>query len=369
MDFNELFGQFKATLQGLAAAGSSSTLLGLDIGISAVKVIAVEKHRNSWKVVDYAFEPLPELALIDDDIQKPDEIMEALKACIKKISVKSDSVSIGLFGKNTLARKIQLVGGDGDDLEDQIMWEAEQYIPFEVDESEISYHVMGENEGGGFDTLIAAATHEVIGNYKKLVESCGLKVKVVDLGVLALTNVFSYVFEKELEQKTGHSWLVFEFGAQKTTMVVYREDRFVFSKEMPIGGVMITEEIQRQMGVNYYEAEDLKINGTDGNLPEEIMVIIKEVLDQFYAEVRKALDFYLSTSQDDSIEDCILTGGAVLTPGLIEGMEELLGLKVKILNPFDVFEYSSENLDDDDIREISFRGTVALGLAMRNVND
>ncbi len=345
-------------------------LLGLDIGLSSIKVAQLEYMPTRCKLIRFATVPLPELSLVEDEIQKVPEVVEAIKEALKRSEIKSKNVVIGLFGKNTVVRKIQLAGGAEEEIEDQVLWEAEQYIPFNLDEAEVSYDVAGETDTGGVETIIAAATHGVIKHNRDVVEKAGLNVKVIDLGVLALTNIFDFVHKDEVLKKPDNSFLLIEFGAQKSTVVIYRGGRFVFSKDFFVGGVMITEEIQRHMGVNYQAAEDLKTSEQRGvAVPEEVLKIIKDMSQTLFLELRKTLDFYITASQDDTIEDCYITGGTARLPGLVEGLETLLGVKVNIFNPFDKIDFDKKRFTDEEIAEISTRGVVAIGLAMRSLND
>jgi type IV pilus assembly protein PilM len=189
----------------------------------------------------------------------------------------------------------------------------------------------------------------------------------VDLAVTALTNVFETVLGDQLNDP-NRSWLFLDIGAQKTIMIIYRQKTVAFSKEMNIGGVMITEEIQRQMGVNYFEAEDLKITGDEnGNLPEEILEIVDDTLEAFFTEIKKTVDFYVSSTSDEMLKNCVLTGGGALIPGLVQGLEALLNIEISVLNPFDVIDYDKKKFDDTEIQNIAFRGCVSIGLAMREM--
>jgi len=343
------------------------SLIGVDIGLSQVKVAEVKKSGNSYKLIGYAAVDLPEGSLIEDDIQKPDEISAALEQALSKLKSSAQLVALGLFGPNTVAKKLQLAGGSEEEIEDQVQWEAGDYLPFDPDDSEIGHHIFGENEGGGIDVLVAAARKDIIEVFKDLVEQTKLKVKIIDLSVVAITNVFEHVFEDKLNDPNS-SWILLDIGAQITKFIIYRKNSIVFSKEMNIGGVIITEEIQRQMGVNYIEAEDLKIMGDEnGNLPEEIIEIIDDVLEAFYTEIKKTVDFYITSTSDELLKECIVTGGGALIPGLIEGLEALLGFGITIMNPFDRFDYDKKKIKDDVKDSIAFRGGVAIGLAMREV--
>ena len=349
--------------------GGSGSIIGIDIGLSQVKIAEVKKSGGSFKLVNYGFVDLPEGALLDENIQNPDAITNAIQMCLKKYRIESSNFCLGLFGENTVARKLQVSGGKDDEIEDAVLFEAEQYLPFSADDSVISFHKYGENEGGGVDILVAAARVDVMENYKELVESAGkkFKVKIVDLGIIAITNLFEHVLGDRV-QELDKSYIFLDIGAQKTHFVIYRNGTIVFSKEIKQGGANITEQIQRQMGVNYQEAEYLKINGDgNGNLPEDIIDIIEDILEDFFTELRKTIDFYESSTSDDSITDIIITGGGAQTPGLAEGIETILERNVEILSPFETLAFDKKKFGQDVLNEISYRGGVALGLVVRAV--
>ncbi len=346
-------------------------LVAIDIGLTAVKVAELlQIKKGRFKLVKYSQVPLPELALIDDEIQKEEDIIDAIKTALESSNISNRNVVSSIFGKNTIVRRIQVAGGDESELEDQILWEAEQYIPFNIDDSEVSFDIIGENQGGGIDTVVAAATHSVVDNFKSMLEAAGTKVKIMELASTALSNLCLELYKKEMDEDEDASWLVFDFGAQKTNMIILRGGKFIFSKEIAIGGVMLTEEIQRQMAVNYYEAEDLKIT-TDGrgNLPEDILKIVEEVNENFFAEIKKTLDFYISASQDDMLSYCLVTGGATLAVGFLDGLGEIVGIEPTVINPFEIVEIDKKNIPEDRIDDIACYGAVAIGLGMRQLND
>ena len=346
----------------------SKSFIGVDIGLSSIKIAQIDKRKNgNYKLIDYVSIDVPEGALIEDEIHNQDQILEALKEAINEIGVENSDCCIGLSGPSTFARRLQLAGGTDEELKDQVMWEAEQYIPFNIDDSVLAHHIFGRNEGGGMDVLVVAAKNEIVETFKDIVEKVNLKVKVIDLDSLAMINVFEVISHQKL--KKDCSYIIMDIGAQNTNLVIYKNSRIIFVKEMDIGGLMITEEIQRQMGVNYSEAEDLKTNiDENGNLPEEVLDIIDEVLENFFAEVKKTIDFYLTSSSDESLTSCYITGGGALVPGLIEGLEALLAMDVNVINIFDKIDYDKKNIDEVDLEEIAYRGVVAFGLAMRDLS-
>lgn len=342
-------------------------VIGLDIGLSAVKMAEVVKSGNGFKLTRFVSIPLSEGSLIEDELQKEDEIIAAIQTAHSRIKGKTKQFCIGLFGPNSVVRKIQLPGGTLEEIEDQVLWEAEQYLPFPVEESFLDQFIVGENEGGGVDVIVAAVRKELLANYRSLIESSGFKIKIADLGALALNNVFELVAGDKIKDRPSVSWLVIDFGAQKSTCLIYKNDMPLFIKELPIGGNMITEEIQRQLGVNYSEAEDLKIyKDENGNFPEEISNIISDISVKFCSEIKKMVDFYVTSTSDDSLATCYVTGGNLNLDGFLEKVAEGLGLEIEIINPFEVIEVD-KSIPEDQLEYIAHSGVVAIGLAMRQL--
>lgn len=341
-------------------------VVGIDLGSRSVKVAELSHQKNSsYKLLKYASVPLPEGTIMEDEIVKEDDLIAAINRACKEAKIHAEVACIGLSGINTTVKKLQMAAGNDEEIEDQIFWEAEQYINFSPDDATISFHKIGVNEGGGIDVILAAAKNDLIQRYKDVVEKTGLKVKIIDLNTLAIVNVFEHVLATSLEEP-NLSWIVADIGAQKTTFLIYRNKSLVFSKEIAFGGTTITEEIQRRLAVNFKQAEELK-NQVDenGNLPENVLEIINEMQENFLAELKKTLDFYLKTTSDESFARCYLTGGSAMLPGLITNLQELLDIEVEILNPFTRFEYDDRKIEEHEIGSIAYTGTVALGLAMR----
>lgn len=343
-------------------------VIGIDIGLSAIKFAeVVQVSEGVFKINKYASVALPEGTIIEDEIQKEDEFIKALQIGIKKLNSRIKYACLGLSGPNTLIKRLQLAGGSDEEVEDQVMWEAEQYLPFPIEEGNISFSIAGENIGGGVDVIIGAAKKAVIETFKEIIERTHLRVKIVDLNAAAMVNVFEAVMGDEARAK-GKSWILLDLGAQKTHFMIYKNGILVFFKEINIGGLTITEEIQRQMGVNYDEAESLKIYGDgSGNIPEEIVDLINQVLDTFFSELKLAFEYGVNSTGDEAFQGCILTGGSALIPGLPEAIQELFETDVQILNPFTSMTYNKNNITEAMINEVAFKGVCAIGLAMRSL--
>ena len=344
-------------------------LIGIDIGLSSVKIALLSSaKKNQFKLEAYHSVELSEAAIIEDEVQKPEEVIDAIASTIKKLGITKKIACLGMDGPNTVTKRLQVPDGVEEEVEDNILWESEQYIPFGADDAEIGFSILGRIEEEDIvDAVVGAVRTDVVENYMELIHSAGLTARVVDLNVFAAINMFEYIYEDRLDKISDEGAIIVDFGAQYTKIIVYKNNGPIFTKEVNIGGVLITEEIQRTMGVGYEEAEDLKINGDDkGNLPEEILVLIEGHINKILEEFKKVLNFYIAAGSSEQVGSCFVTGGSCRLPGLNEALQELIGLDIEEINPFDVLEVKAK-LDDSELDEIATSGLVALGLAMRKV--
>jgi len=362
-----LAASLKDQLDDLLAKLNPGNIVGVDIGAHSIKVCELSGSPGKYKVERFGAFTLSEAAIIEDEIQKPSEIVEGLLEAFKRSGIKSKTVCFGLYGPNTMTKRLPVPEGTKEEIEDHIMWEVEQYITFGADDSMIDFSMLDENEVGGKDALVAAAKVEMIDSFSEIFKEAKLTVKIADLNVLALSNIFEEVYADEISN-SDKGFLLLDFGAQSTKIVVYKRGGPLFTKEIPIGGGLITEEIQRQMGVSYEEAEDLKTTvDENGNLPQEILSIINSQLDQLVADVRKNINFYVVQGSTEKVETCYITGGSSLLPGLIDKMAASAGIPVERLDVF-----SKVKIDEGKIGEkldqLSAVAPIVIALAMRRVS-
>lgn len=341
-------------------------MVGVDIGAHSIKVCEVSGAPGKVKVDKLGIFTLSEAAIIEDEIQKPSEITEGVIEALNQAGIKSKILCLGLYGPNTMTKRLSTPEGTREEIEDHVLWEAEQYITFGADESQIDFHILGDNEGGGKDALVAAAKNDLIDTFSGLLTPHKYQIKVVDLNVIALSNVFEEFAGDKLEEYTNGT-LLLDFGAQTTKIVIYKRGGPIFTKEIPVGGNLITEEIQRQMGVSYEEAENLKTStDNNGNLPQEILNIINAQVDQQVAELKKNINFYVTHGSTDKVSFCFVTGGSSLLPGLLDKLSVVTGVPVERLDVF-----TSIKIDDKKLRSnpelITAVSPVVIGLAMRKL--
>lgn len=354
----------KEQLESLFHSFSSTGVVGLDIGSHSIKICELGGGLGKLKVDKFAVLPLSEAAIIEDDIQRHQEVVDTINELIKKTGIKSKNFCIGLFGPNTMTKRMSVPDGSKEEVEDHILWESEQYINFGVDEAKIDFSIIGENEGGGKDVVVAAAHTDLINTFSDPLRDAKLNVKFVDLNVLALSNVFEEVVQDELDHFSEGTLLI-DMGAQSTKIVIFKRGAPLFTKELPIGGGLITEEIQRQMSVSYEEAEDLKTSyDSNGNLPEEILGIVQSQIELQVSEIKKNVNFYITQGSAEKVDYCFITGGNSLTVGMHEALIDATGLEVERLDLFRSIKIDESQFDfsQDEFNAIA---PIVIGLAMR----
>lgn len=354
-------------IQDFMGGLNAGPVVGVDLGSHSIKVCEISGGPGKWRLDKFAVVPLSEAAIIDDEFQKPEEIVEAILSALKTAGIKSKSVCFGLYGQNTMTKRLSVPDGTKEEIQDHIMWESEQYIPFGADESEVDFSIIGDTEGGGKDTVVVAARTDVVERFQDILKEAKLLPKIVDLNILALCNAAEATLIAE-NDVLEEGVILLDWGAQSVKIAIYRTGGPIFTKELPLGGSLITEEIQRQMSVSYEEAEDLKTSQDDaGNLPEEILAILQTQFSNQIAEVKKNLNFYISTGSTEQVSHCYVTGGCSRSRLLLDMLNEALGMEVLLFNPFDYGLKSASKNFGMDLEHISSIGAVVIGLGLRKL--
>lgn len=350
----------KDQIESLVSMLNSGGVIGIDIGSHSIKLCELGGSLGKLKVDRFAVLPLSEAAIIEDEIQKFSEVTDTVKELIRITGTKSKNVCIGLYGPNTMTKRMNVPEGSQEEIEDHVMWESEQYITFGADDSKIDFDIIGENEGGGNEVFVVAAHNELIAAFSDVIKEAKLNAKFVDLNVIALSNVFEEVY-----RETDGSYLLLDMGASSTKIVIYKRGAPLFTKELPIGGGLITEEIQRQMAVSYEEAEDLKTTyDSRGNLPEEILNIVQTQIELQVSEIKKNVNFYITAGSTEKVDQCFVTGGNSLTVGMIDSLRQAMGIDVDRLDLFHNIKIN-ESQFDLSAEEFSAIASIVVGLAMR----
>ena len=341
-------------------------LLGIDISSSSVKLVELGRDKAGALVLERcAIEPLERGWITDGNIEKFDEVAEALRRLVKKSGTRTKNVALALPPSAVITKRISLPGGMSDqELEVQVESEANQYIPFSLEEVSLDFCVIGPNKNspGDVDVLIAASRREKVQDREGLAEAAGLKAVIVDIESNAARLAAGRVIEALPNQGKDAVVALFEIGALTTSMQVMRNDEVLYDRDQAFGGSQLTQLIVRQYGFSAEEAEAKKRNG---ELPEDYAsTVLRPFVESTAQEIGRALQFFFTSTPYNRVDHILLAGGSAPLPGLTEAVTQHTGFASTTVNPFDGMEIGNGVRLKKMVREAPSYLT-SCGLAMR----
>jgi len=344
----------------------AAPLLGIDISSSSVKLVELGKDKAGGLVLERcAIEPLERGWITDGNIEKFDEVAEAVRRVVKKSGARTKNVALALPSSAVITKRITLPGGMTEqELEVQVESEANQYIPFSLDEVSLDFCVIGpsKNSPGDIDVLIAASRREKVQDRQGLAEAAGLKPIVVDIESNASRLAAGRLIEALPGKGSNAMVALFEVGALTTSMQVILNDEVLYDRDQAFGGAQLTQLIVRQYGFSVEEAETKKRNG---DLPEDYQsAVLRPFVDSMAQEIVRALQFFFTSTPHNRVDHIMLAGGSAPLPGLTEAVTQQSGFPCSSLNPFDGMEIGSQ-VQDRKLRRDAPAFLTACGLAMR----
>ena len=315
-------------------------LLGLDVSTSGVKLVELSHDKAGNLVLERcAIEPLERGWIADGNIEKFDEVVDAIKRLVKKSGTKTRNVAMALPPSAVITKKIILPGGMTDDeLEQQVETEANQYIPFPLDEVSLDFCVIGPSatSAGDVEVLIAASRREKVQDVQGLAEAAGLIPVVVDVESYASRLATNRLIENLPNQGKGLIVALFEVGSLTTSMQVMRDEEVLYDRDQAFGGAQLTQQIVRQYGFSAEEAEAKK---RSGELPEDYeSTVLKPFIETMVQELGRALQFFFTSTPHNKVDYIMLAGGSAALPGLTAAVTQHTSFPCSLLNPFDGME-------------------------------
>lgn len=342
----------------------SKKLLGLDIGVSSIKLVEVELSRNNVTLTSFGFIPTPEGAITGGEIVDPSAVAQAITSLASQTKTKIKKACTAMWGSAVITKKISIPKIEEKLLPDQLKWEAEQYIPFDIKDINLQYQVLRNIPPPNpeqMNVLLIGAKRDYVLRYAEVVETAGLECSIIDVAGFALANCF-LVNYPDYHNK---SVVVLNFGAGVTNFVVIEKSEATFSRDISVGGNTYTTDIQKTMNVSIQEAEGLKISASTGQaVPQEVTDVINQTNEVVAEEIRRSFDFFLATSAEASIEKVFVTGGGMGIPGLFDQIKTILNLPLENFNPF-INVRASRSFTPEYLQQIAPYAGVGIGLAMR----
>jgi len=345
----------------------SQNIVGLDIGTSSVKLMELKKLKEGFQLISFGVGPLPEGSLVEGEVVNHLAIVDVIKELISTVKIKSKKVSTSVSGPSVIIKRVPIKAIKKKDVEDQIFWEAEQYIPFDLEEVYLDYEIVSKDVAGETsEVIITAAKKNFVDSYRNLIKDAGLTPAIIDVDAFAIANVF----ETNYVTRPKESVVLIDMGASSIKIAVVSDGTPLFTRDIQMGGNYITTEIQKRLQLDWKEAEFLKVSGdSEGGIPQEVAEIISLSVESLVGEIRRSLDFFIASATDNLISYALLTGGSSKLPGMTKSLEETIGVPVEILNPFSSVNFDPEIFPPNYLQEISTIAGVVTGLAMRSLTE
>jgi len=347
-------------------------LFGLDIGSGAVKLVQLKRVGKGYRLVKFGVKRLDPELIVDGSIVDSARVVSSLKELVAEQGVKEKNVAFSVSGHSVIVKKVTLPAMTEDDLAEAIKWEAEQYIPFDINDVNIDFQILGpgtpdpSGDAEKMEVLLVAVKKDKIAEYTNVVVEAGLQPAVVDVDVFSLENMYAANYDVVPDEVVA----LVNIGASGTNMNILEGGAFSFTRDMAIGGDKCNEAIQRDFHVQYDEAERaLRLETVEGVDTEAVRGMINHFNMEIVTEVVRSLDYYKTTSNHDRIDRILVSGGACKLPGLVGQMGEKTGVPVEMANPFNKIELPTKGFDRNALREMAPLAAVGVGLAVRQVGD
>ncbi|MBW2029300.1 MAG: type IV pilus assembly protein PilM [Deltaproteobacteria bacterium] len=354
--------------------------VGLDIGSHSIKLAEIDDGKKGMILKNFGIIGLPQDAIVEGSIKEMEIVSSAIKNLYKNLGVKNKNVVTSISGYSVIVKKITINRREESELEETIKEEAEQYIPFDINDVNLDYEVLSEikgeekevkdeeekdKESDFMDVMLVAAKKDIVEDYVSLLHLTGLSPVILDVDAFALQNCF----EKNSEEISG-CYAIVNVGAEELGINAIKNGVSIFTRDSSYGGYQINEAIMSKFNVSYEEAERLKLGGTKidkerGKMEE----IFTTVVSGWVNEIKRALDFLATTYPEEKIEKIYVSGGSCRIPGFQKYLTMETDSEVVELNPFASLQINDKIFDPRYLSYMAPQAGVAVGLALRSIGD
>lgn len=346
-------------------APKAPPLIGVDISSTAVKLLQLSQSGTRYRVEHYAVEPLPPNAVVEKNIVEVEAVGEAIRRALSRSGAKTKHAAAAVAGSAVITKVIPMPADlSEDDLEGQIQVEANQYIPYPIEEVSLDFEVVGpvKDNPDMVNVLLAASRTENVDMRVAALDLGGLTARVMDVEAFAMENAFKLIAD-QLSVGRDAVIAVVDVGATMTTLIVLKNQRTIYSREQVFGGKQLTDEVMRRYGLSYEEAGMAK---RQGGLPEsyeiEVLEPFKEAMVQ---QISRLLQFFFAGSEYSKVDQIVLAGGCAAIPGVSDMVEEQLGVPCCVANPLASMSLSSR-VQAQALAQDAPALMIACGLALRS---
>ena len=345
----------------------AKSLVGLDLGSSAVKAIELKPVAKGYKVTAFGSEPIPPDSIVDGAIIDGAAVAAAVRRLFESRNIKTKEVAASLSGNAVIVKKISRPVMTEAELAESIYWEAEQYIPFDIQDVNLDYQILdGRDTGKGtMDVLLVAAKNEKISDYTGVIGQAGRSAVVIDVDAFALQNAYEANYGADANAVV----VLLNAGASATNINILSGEQSVFTRDISIGGNAYTEALQRELSLPFEQADQLKRGQTvNGTTYEDARPVLRAVTENVMLEIQKTFDFFKATASSDRINRIVISGGASRAEAFDEMLADRFEAPVEPFDPFKKISFDAARFKAD-VTEVAPTAAVAVGLALRRAGD
>lgn len=345
--------------------GSAKSIVGLDIGSSSIKAVELKKTRGGVEVTHLGMEPLASDIVVDSMIVDSGSVATAISKLFGENAIKSKQVATSVSGHSVIVKKIPMQTMSEEELAEAIKTEAARHIPFDIADVNLDYQILSDDlSGPQMDVLLVAVKRDKILNYTNVLSLAGKAASVVDIDAFALQNCYEYNYSPAPNSTVA----LLNLGASVMNINIVKGSTPLFTRDVSVGGNQYTDSLQKELDLNFDDAEGLKLGQKVGTVSEDSKLpVLQQVTEIIVLEIQKTFDFFRATAPGEHIERIYLAGGSASVHGLIEALRQEFSLPVEILNPFQRIEATGNG--SELIHQNAGQLAVAVGLALRSFDD
>ncbi|HIE65429.1 MAG: type IV pilus assembly protein PilM [Nitrospira sp.] len=343
-------------------------IVALDIGSGAIKLVQLKKLAQGYQLQKFGVKALDPELIVDGTVMDSGQVVDVIKELLEEQSVQAKDVALSVSGHSVIVKKINVPMMTEEELEESIKWEAEQYIPFDINDVNIDFHILGESESeeakDQMGVLLVAVKRERLTEYTTLVTETDLNPVIVDVDAFTLENMYGVNYDSREDEIVS----LVNIGASVMNITILRGGTFAFTRDISIGGNRYSEAIQREFNVNYEQAERAKRGeAVDGVDPDALLNMINGLNEKISTEVMRSFEYYKTTSSSETIDRILVSGGSAKLPNLLAHLAEKLGVEVEMADPFKNIEIPEDLFDRKFVQEMAPMSAVGVGLALRRL--
>jgi len=345
----------------------SKAILGLDIGSSFIKAVQLKDVKDGYELSLFETLPIASELIVDGAVIDSLRLVDFLKELKSRAKIRTKDCVISMSGHSSvIIKRITLPEMSEEELAESIRFEAEQYVPFDIDDVNIDFQILGpKEEPGQMDVILVAVKKDVINEYVTVVKDAGFNPVIVDVDAFALENMYEVNYDIQPDAVT----VLVNIGASTITLNILKGGISAFTRDSAIGGNIITEAIQKEFNLTFEDAERLKFGESVENVsPEEAMSIVYSASEDIFTEISRSIDYFRSTAIQEDITEVILCGGCALISNFDEMLADRINVNVSVVDPFRNIKIP-DKLDSSNIGEMAPMSAVAVGLALRRHGD